>query len=308
MDRWLGEGMALKVAITGASGLVGREIAAFFKERGDKMLPLVRIPKAEGVFWSIEPDAWDAALLEGIDMLVHLAGESIAGGRWTEEKKRRIWESRVRGTTSISRAIADLNRPPRLLVTASAVGYYGDRSPEESVDETSASGTGFLADVVRAWEGAAEPAKQAGIRVVQLRLGMVLSKQGGALPQMMLPFYVGLGGPIGDGRHMVSWVSVREIPQMVAHVWEHEDLHGPVNAVAPEPVTHRDFSRTLGKVMRRPAWFPVPRWAIKGVWGEMADELLLSGNRVIPKKLLDSGYSFRYPDLEKALANLLEKA
>jgi hypothetical protein len=238
---------------------------------------------------------------------VHLAGENIAAGRWTVEKKARIRDSRVKGTKTLCEALAQLSQPPKVLVSASAIGYYGDRGAE-LLWENSALGTGFLAEVCQAWEEATRPAMEKGIRVVLLRIGVVLSPAGGALAKMLLPFKLGLGGIIGSGKQYMSWIALDDVVGTIDHVLITDTLQGPVNAVAPHPVTNSEFTKTLRRVLRRPTLFPMPAFAARLAFGEMADELLLASTRVEPKRLIATEYRFRYPELEDALRHLLGRA
>ena len=241
------------------------------------------------------------------DAVVHLAGENIASGRWNAARKAAIRDSRVNGTRFLCDALAGLARPPKTLVCASAVGYYGDRG-EERLTEESPPGTGFLAEVCREWEAASAPAARKGIRVVALRIGMVLSPKGGALARMLPLFRAGLGGVIGGGRQYVSWVALDDLPGIILHALQRDDLRGPVNAVAPRPVTNREFTEALGKVLSRPTPLPVPAFALRlAVGGEMADALLLSSARGIPRRLEETGYRFRFAELSAALRHLLGK-
>jgi uncharacterized protein (TIGR01777 family) len=241
------------------------------------------------------------------DAVVHLAGENIAGARWTQRQKALIRDSRVKGTRALSDLIGRRSPPPKVLVCASAVGYYGDRG-DESLTEESASGSGFLPDVCREWEAACQPAAEKGIRVVNLRIGVVLSPAGGALARMLTPFKLGAGGVIGGGRQYMSWIALDDVVSAIHFALTHEILRGPVNGVAPNPVTNRSFTQTLGRALSRPILFPMPAFAARLALGEMADALLLAGARVLPARLLESGFVFRYPDLEGALRHLLGKA
>jgi hypothetical protein len=246
----------------------------------------------------------DTARLEGLDAVVHLAGENIATGRWTAEKKAKIRDSRVRSTRLLCDTLAGLKQPPKVLACASATGYYGDRG-DELLTEESASGTGFLAGVCREWEAAATPAAQKGIRVVHLRFGMVLSGAGGALAKLLPPFRMGLGGALGTGRQYISWIALDDLLGVIAHALTTEALQGPVNAVAPNPVTNKEFTRTLGRTLGRFTLFSMPAAAARLAFGEMADEVLLASQRVQPARLLATEYRFRYPELEGALRHLL---
>jgi hypothetical protein len=252
--------------------------------------------------WDPAAGQIDRSGLEGVDAVVNLAGESIAAV-WTSSRKRRIRESRVRGTSLLATTLAGLSRKPKVLVSASAVGYYGNRPPSEPVDETASRGTGFLADVVAAWEAAAVPAAQAGIRVVHPRFGLVLAKGGGALKFALPAFYAGLGGRLGSGKQIWSWVALDDVVGSILHVIDHP-LSGAVNVAAPNPVSNAEFTRVLADVMRRPAVIPVPA-AILRLGGGMVEELILAGARIIPRKLLESGYQFRYSELRPALQAVL---
>lgn len=293
-----------RVAITGASGLVGSALSTVLSVCGHQAVPIVRRPTPGGILWDPRAGSIDAEALEGIDAVVHLAGESIAGGRWTDEKKRRIEESRVLGTTLLARTLAGLQRPPRVLVSASAVGYYGDRG-DERIDESSPRGEGFLAETCEPWERSADPARDAGIRVVHPRIGVVLAQRGGALAQMLPPFRFGVGGPLGSGQQWMSWIALDDLVYVLLHALAHDRIEGPVNATAPQPVRNADFTRVLGRVLRRPAFLPVPAFALRLLFGEMADHLLLTGQQVWPDRLTEDGFRFAHPDLEGALRHLL---
>ena len=242
--------------------------------------------------------------MSGFDAVIHLAGESIVG-RWTEAKKRRIRESRVQGTRNLAEALAAAPQGPRLLISASAIGYYGDRG-EETLHEGSPSGNGFLPEVCREWEAAAEPAATAGIRTVQVRFGLVLSPAGGALQKMLPPFRFGVGGNMGNGRQWWSWVDIDDLVGAIQHVIKNETVQGPINMAAPNPVRNAEFTKTLASVLSRPAVFPMPAFAARLVFGQMGDELLLASQRVEPAKLMDNGYLFQKPELRPALLSILK--
>lgn len=297
----------MKILVTGSSGFVGSALVPFLTQSGHDVRRLVRSKPGPGtadVQWDPKAGTLEAAGLEGLDGVVHLAGESIATGRWTAEKKARIRDSRVLGTRLLAESISRLARPPKVLVCSSAIGYYGDRG-QESLREESALGSGFLADVCRDWEATAAPAVQKGIRVVHLRIGVVLGPSGGALAKMLPPFKMGLGGVIGSGRQYMSWISLDDLMGVMHHALTTPSLSGAVNAVSPNPVTNAEFTNTLGKVLSRPTIFPMPAFAARLAFGEMADELLLASARVEPARLTASGYTFRYPLLEGALRHLL---
>jgi len=299
----------MRVAITGSTGLLGSEVATALSAAGHEVVRLIRRVPAPGekgeLRWDPVKGEIDAAALEGLDAVVHLAGENIASGRWNAARKAAIRDSRVNGTRLLCDALARLDRPPKTLVCASAIGYYGDRG-EDLLTEESPPGTGFLPDVCREWEAASDPAARKGIRVVALRIGMVLTSKGGALPQMLPLFRAGLGGVLGGGRQYVSWIALDDLPGIVLHALQCEKMRGPVNAVAPVPVTNRELTEALGKTLSRPTLLPVPAFALRlAVGGEMADALLLASARVAPRRLEETGYRFRFPELSGALRHLL---
>jgi len=294
----------MKVLVTGSTGFIGSALVSALTAAGHQVTRLVRkLAGAGEVRWDPAAGAIDTGGLEGHDAVVHLAGENIAG-RWTAAKKQRIRESRVNGTRLLAEALAKLSRRPRALVCASAIGYYGDRG-EEKLREGSPPGKGFLAEACVAWEAAAKPAADAGLRVVHLRIGVVLHPKGGALKQMLLPFKLGLGGVIGSGRQYMSWIALDDLIGIFQHALANDSLRGPANAVAPNPATNREFTKSLGQVLSRPTIFPMPAFAARLAFGEMADELLLASTRVEPARLAASGYSFAYPQLEATLRHLL---
>jgi hypothetical protein len=298
----------MEIAISGASGFIGSALAEKLRNSGHTVFRLVRSKPAPGsadIFWDIGQAYVDTIKLDGKDAVVHLAGEPIAE-RWTPEKKRLIHESRARGTHLIAEALRQLSTPPRVLVSASAVGYYGDRDAE-TLREESASGSGFLAEVCRDWEAATEPAERAGIRVVCLRNGMVLGKAGGALAKMLPPFRAGVGGKIGSGKQYMSWIALDDLVGAIVHVIQTPSVRGPVNAVAPHPVTNREFTKTLGKVLGRPTIFPLPASAVRLLFGQMGEEVLLASQRVEPARLVSSGFKFQFPELEAALRHALSR-
>ncbi len=300
----------MRVAITGSTGLVGSGVVAVLSAGGHEVVRLVRrapAPGEQAVRWNPAKGEVDAEGLEGFDAVIHLAGENVGSGRWTAARKAAIRDSRVNGTRLLCEALAGLARPPKTLVCASAIGIYGDRG-EDVLTEESPPGAGFLAGVCREWEAASGPAARKGIRVVALRIGMVLSPKGGALPRMLPLFRKGLGGVIGGGRQYVSWVALDDLPNIILHTLRRGDLNGPVNAVAPHPVTNREFTEALGKVLSRPTPLPVPAFALRlAVGGEMADALLLASARGIPRRLEETGYRFLFPELPAALRHLLTR-
>jgi uncharacterized protein (TIGR01777 family) len=300
----------MNILVSGSTGLVGTALIPALTAGGNEVVRLVRSksrsPSKELIGWDPEANYIDAAGLEGLDGIVHLAGESIASGRWTALKKARIRDSRVRGTRLLCEALAHASRPPAVFVCASAIGFYGDRG-DEVLTEASAGGKGFLAEVCRDWEAATEFARQKGIRVVNLRFGVILSARGGALAKMLTPFKMGAGGVIGSGRQYMSCIAIDDVVRAIQHALSTHSLSGPVNVVDPAPLTNRDFTKTLGKILGRPTILPAPAFALRTLLGEMADELLLSSARVEPKKLLQSGFQFQYPELESALRHVLGK-
>jgi uncharacterized protein (TIGR01777 family) len=293
----------LTVAITGASGLVGRDLTHFLTTGGHEVIAFVRDSRRVGegtAYWNPGTGEIDAAALARADAVVHLAGTSIAAGRWTDDRKRSILESRVRGTELIARTLAAQPPRARVLVSGSAVGYYGDRGAEQ-LDESAKSGGGFLAEVCRAWEGATAAAQRAGVRVVHLRSGLTLSPAGGALGQMLLPFKVGLGGRIGSGQQYVSWIDLDDLVALVLHALYTDSVVGPVNASAPHPVTNAAFTSALGRALGRPTIVPVPALAVKALFGQLGTEALLWGQRALPRKATASGFEFFYEGVEESL-------
>lgn len=290
-------------AVTGATGLVGRSLLPFLSTGGHRVLRLVRraAREADERSWDPEAGTIDAEGLEGVDVFIHLAGENVGEGRWTPERKARMVGSREKGTRLIAEAAARLRRRPKALISASAVGFYGDTG-QGLVDETSPNGAGFLAEICRRWEEAAEPARQAGLRVVHARIGVVLDRQGGALQKLLPPFSLGLGGPVGSGEQGFPWVSPDDVVYGLHWMAAHETLQGPVNLVAPVQHSQGDFARCLGRALGRPAFTPLPAFAVKAAMGEMGKEILLAGQRVEPGVLRREGYRWHHPTLEQAFA------
>ena len=295
----------MRILLTGSSGLVGTALREHWVAHGWEIRRLVRGPVpsfGDCRYWDPTAGVIDATVLDGVDAVVHLAGEAIAEGRWTAAKKRRIRESRIQSTALIARTIAKAISPPPVLICASAVGIYGDRG-QEWVGEESAPGCGFLSQVCVDWEAAASPALSAGVRCVFLRLGIVLSSKGGALARMLPFFRWGLGGRIGSGDQMMSWIGIDDLLCVVDQAIQAHGMQGPVNAVTPCPVSNREFTRLLAARMRRPAWLPAPAWALRLFFGEMAEAALLASVRVRPQRLLDAGFTFRHPELSGWLSS-----
>ena len=289
----------MRVAVSGASGFIGSAVVRRLEAAGHQVSRLVRgTPKPGEIHW-IPAGALEAGPLEGFDAVVHLAAENISG-RWTNTKKARILNSRVQGTLTIAASLARLQRKPKVLVSASAIGFYGSRG-DETLDESSTPGSDFLAEVARQWESATESASRAGIRVALLRFGVVLGESGGALKQMLRPFKMGVGGRIGSGQQWMSWVALDDAAGAVEHAISNEAVRGPVNVVSPTPVRNSEFTKALGEVLHRPTVFPMPEFAVKVAFGEMGESLLLGSQRVLPKKLQESGYQFKFSELRAAL-------
>ncbi len=294
--------------MSGSSGFIGTALSAFLRSAGHQVVPLVRrSQQTPGVIsWDPEGGTLDATLVRDFAAIIHLAGENIAARRWSERQKRRIRESRILSTRMLSQCLAGLSSRPSVFICASAIGYYGDRG-EEILREDSPQGKGFLAEVCGEWERATLPASEKGIRVITPRIGTVLGSQGGALAKMLPAFRLGLGGPIGDGKQYMSWISLKDVCAALTHCLSGGSVQGPVNLAAPEPVTNRDFARALGRILGKPAVLPLPSLILKTILGEMAQELLLSSARVEPAKLMGSGYAFKHPTLESALQDALMK-
>jgi len=295
----------MRIAISGATGLVGSSFAAALKAEGAQVARLVRKnPLEDDVLWDPRANSFDAESLAGCDAVVHLAGENIATGRWNAEKKKRIRSSRVQGTQILAEGLAAAERKPPVLISASAIGFYGDAG-NTMLTEQSPAGTDFLAEVCQAWETATQPARDAGIRVVNLRIGVVLSKEGGALAKMLTPFRLGFGGRIGNGKQYWSWITLADLIGVIRHAIRCESLAGPLNAVAPGSVTNAEFTKILGKVLKRPTLFPLPAFAARLMLGEMADPLLLASARISSERLEQSGYTFQFSELEAAFRGVI---
>jgi uncharacterized protein (TIGR01777 family) len=298
----------VQVLVSGSTGLIGRALVPALEAAGHRVTRLVRPPlkpSEDSLLWDPPARGPESDALQEFDAVVHLAGENL-GRRWTENQKTRIRASRVTGMALLAQALAAASIPPRALIAASAVGYYGDRGAE-LLSEESPPGAGFLAEVCRDWEAAAEPAAASGLRVVNLRFGLALARQGGALARMLPPFRIGLGGPIAGGRQYLSWIALDDLVRSILFALTQNSLRGPVNVTAPNPVTNAEFARTLAKVLRRPALFPLPALAVRLMFGEMGQELLLSSQRVEPARLVAAGFRFDFPDLEPALRHALKK-
>lgn len=297
-----------RIAVSGASGMIGSAVVAALKSGGAKIARLAR-PGArpdssnELIPWN-PAQPMDPESVSGFNAVIHLAGESVFG-RWSAEKKARIRDSRIPATANLAQALAQAKVKPRVFLCASAIGYYGNRS-DEILNEDSAVGTGFAADLARDWEEATKPAADAGIRTVRMRIGIVLARHAGALAQMLPPFRAGIGGRVGSGKQWMSWIDLDDLVGAVQHILKTESLAGAVNLVGPDPVTNIQFTKTLASVLHRPALFPIPAFVMRLAFGEMADELLLASDRIEPKRLLDSGYNFQFPTLRSSLEHILK--
>jgi uncharacterized protein len=296
----------MNILVTGATGLIGSELISYLTKKKHRVIKLVRKPQAAPgeIYWDPDAEKLNTETLEGLDAAVHLAGENIAAGRWTAERKQRIRDSRIKGTRFLAQSLARLFDPPKVLISVSAIGYYGNRG-SELLDEERDRGKGFLADLCNEWEAATAPAVIRGIRVAIPRIGMVLSARGGALAQMLPIFRMGLGGRISNGRQYMSWVTLDDVIGIIEHAIRNELLHGPVNAVTPYPATNYEFTATLSRVLSKPAFFALPAFAARIAFGEMAEELLLASAKVVPARLKETGYKFRFPELEGALRHVL---
>jgi uncharacterized protein (TIGR01777 family) len=300
----------MKILVTGATGLIGRSLCRKLTDDGHNVIGVSRSSRKPPGLSVVEIQQWDPqtgpitpTAFDGVDAVVNLAGEPIDSRRWSERQKRLIRDSRIVTTRNLVDALRSIGRKPEVLVSSSAVGFYGDRG-DEQLDETSTPGHGFMSEICREWEREAERATELGIRVVEVRTGVVLSKEGGALQKMLTPFKVGIGGPLGSGRQWFPWVHINDIVGIYYHAIVTSVLHGPVNGAAPEPVTNKEFTRELARTLHRPAFLPVPETAMRVLVGEMAD-VLFGSQRVLPKVALESGYRFQYPSLAEALSDLL---
>jgi len=293
----------MKILITGASGMIGSELRKLLRLKGHELLLASRRDpdKPDQIKWTVEDGFAEPKKLEGLDAVIHLAGESISGGlRWSEEKKRAIRDSRVLGTRNVVDTLRNLESKPRVFISGSAIGFYGDRG-DEVLTESSGPGDTFLADVSKEWEAESLRANELGIRTVLLRTGIVLTKEGGALGTMLTPFKMGVGGVVGSGKQWMSWISIDDEIGIIDFALENETVEGPINVVAPNPVTNDEFTKSLGAVIHRPTILPLPEFAVNLIFGEMGDALLLASTRVIPEKSQQLGYKFKYPQLDEAL-------
>jgi len=295
----------MKILVSGSHGLVGKALTTSLVNAGHEIVSLVRQSANDSeIEWHPNQGKINGQQLEGFDVVVHLAGESIASGRWTEEKKRKIRESRVKGTELLSSALARLSQPPSTFISASAIGFYGNRG-DELLTEESAPGDGFLPEVCVAWEKATGQSEAKGIRTIHPRFGIILDEKGGALERMLTPFRMGVGGKVGNGKQWMSWIALEDVINALRFLIDEPGSEGPVNFTAPRPVTNADFTEALGSVLSRPTLFSVPAFAARLAFGEMADELLLSSAKVEPERLKESGYQFKHPELSSALKTIL---
>lgn len=296
----------MNVLITGSTGLIGSALVQSLRAFGHEPIPLFRNPFRDGPYWNPETGEIQLPVHRNIDAVIHLSGENIAQGRWGSRRKALIRDSRVSSTILLVQEISKLHSPPGVLLSASGVGIYGDRG-DAVMEEDDTPGTGFLVDVCKDWEATTRPAMEAGIRVANLRIGLVISKQGGILGRMLLPFKCGLGATIGSGTQYMSWIEIDDVIRAIDHVLVNESISGPINLVSPNPVTNQEFARTLGRVLHRPAILRIPAFAVRILYGEMGNEVLLSSTRAFPRRLISSGFEFRFPLLDGALQHVLER-
>jgi uncharacterized protein (TIGR01777 family) len=296
----------MNILITGSSGLIGTSLVRSLKISGNTVLSLSRTPGEDGFKWDPVRGQIELPHNVNIEAVIHLAGENISRARWSKKQKGRILDSRVKGTRLLIDTIIRLQPPPKTLLSASGIGIYGDRH-DVLLGEDDHPGEGFLVDVAREWEAATRLASEAGIRVANLRMGVVMSKEGGVLRRLLPLFKYGFGSVLGSGNQYMSWITIDDVVRAIEYILTNEDIKGPVNMVAPNPVTNREFTKTLGVVLRRPAIFRIPSWAIQAVYGEMGKELLLASTRALPRCLLSSGFDFQFPYLREGLRHMLEK-
>ncbi len=299
----------MKILISGASGMIAGHLIPVLESKGHSLWKLVRGKSAaeNEIVWSSKDgfSVEEAAKLEGFDAVIHLAGDNVASENWSAEKKKKIRASRIDGTRFLIDALAKCDSKPKTLISASAIGFYGNRE-DEVLTEDSVVGEGFFPEICSGWEIEAMKAKDFGTRVVTPRIGVVLAPDGGALEKMLTPFKLGVGGVVGSGKQWMSWIAIEDLVGLIAFALENESIEGPLNATAPNPVTNETFTKTLGRVLHRPTFIPVPEFAIKLLFGEMGETLLLQGNRVVPKKALDAGYEFKFPELEEAIKDQVD--
>jgi len=309
MIRSESKGYHMKIAISGATGLIGSTLKDFFVKNGHQVSTISRhrgfFKKTSNIFWDLKKNYIDIKVLEGHDVIIHLAGANISAQNWSDAYKKEIRDSRIKSTKLLVQTIQRMTNRPKVFLCASAVGYYGNQEPEAVMDEHSPTGRGFLAQLCQQWENASAEVVLYGVRLVHMRFGIVLSKKGGALAKMLPPFRLGLGGCLGTGRQKMSWVAIDEIPLIVNFIISHEGIGGPINTVSPQPVTNAEFTKILGSVIHRPTVLPLPAPMIKLIFGQMGQELLLEGAHVTPSVLLNTAYHFQYPNLTTALKHIL---
>lgn len=299
----------MKVLVVGSSGMIGTSLIEDFRERGVEVIRLLRcgtLNIGNNICWDPISGKIEKKYLENLDAVINLAGDNVASGRWTPKKKKKIWDSRVIGTQNLCKALSELNFPPKVLINASAIGYYKN-SGDSPIDENGIFGNSFLSSVCQDWELATKTAEEKGIRVVKLRIGTVLSLEGGALKKMLPIFKSGFGGKIGSGSQYISWIVLEDLISIIKYCMENTLARGPINAVAPNPVTNLTFTKTLGNIINRPTFMPLPAFIVRVIFGEMGEELLLQGPKVVPKKLEELGFSFKYCSIEQALNAILKK-
>jgi uncharacterized protein (TIGR01777 family) len=297
----------MKILLSGSSGLIGSHIISNFDKKKYHLIRLVRNDKDisdDTIFWNPSKGALDKSKLNGLDVVIHLAGENISSARWTRKQKEKITNSRVNTTSLLAKTLIELKESPKLFICASATGYYGNRN-DELLDEESTPGEGFLADVCKKWEAAANPVRKARIRTIHLRFGVVLSNKGGAFKKMLSPFKLGIGGIFGNGQQYMPWITIDDILGILEHVIQNKNITGSINVVTPNPIINSQYTKLLGELLSRPTILRIPAISLKILLGQMADELLLSSARVIPKKLIESGYQFKFPEIKSALVHLL---